>query len=52
LDIAGGGSARRVEIPDEDHYTVILALSRREGVAGPSVVEFVSDTRCEATKRG
>jgi len=49
---AAGGPARRVEIPDEDHYTVILALSRTEGVAGPSVVEFVSDTRCDAEKRG
>jgi len=49
---AAGGPARRVEVPDEDHYTVILALSRREGVAGPSVVEFVSDTRCDANKRG
>jgi pimeloyl-ACP methyl ester carboxylesterase len=35
---------RRFRIADEDWV--------REGVAGPSVVEFVSDTRCEATKRG
>jgi hypothetical protein len=31
---------------------VILALSRREGIAGPSVVEFVSDTRCKTIERG
>ena len=49
---AAGVPARRVEIPDEGHYTVILALSRREGVAGSSVVEFVSDTRCDDKKRG
>jgi acetyl esterase/lipase len=49
---AAGGPARRVEVPGEDHYTVILALSRHEGVAGPSVVDFVSDTRCNTNKRG
>ena len=48
----GSGITGPIEIPDEGHYTVILALSRREGVAGSSVVEFVSDTRCDDKKRG
>lgn len=48
---AAGAPARRVEVPDVDHYTVILALSRRDGVAGASVVDFVSSTRCNARLR-
>ncbi|MDH3520074.1 MAG: alpha/beta hydrolase [Myxococcales bacterium] len=39
------GVPRRVlEIPDEDHYTIVLALSRAPGLASQSVLDFVRAT--------
>ncbi len=42
---------RLVEIPDADHYTVVLALSRTGDPASESILDFVRDTPCRGARR-
>lgn len=41
-----GVESRIQVIGDEDHYTIILALSRDDRQAAPAILEFIRDTDC------
>jgi len=43
---AAGVRSRLVRIPDEDHYSVVLALTREDKAAAPAVLDFVRGTAC------
>jgi acetyl esterase/lipase len=42
---AAGARSRLVELPGEDHYTVVLALSREDGPATHEMLEFIHAAR-------
>ena len=41
-----GAARRTLIVPDEDHYSIILALSRDDKQAAPAMLEFIRDTDC------
>ena len=41
-----GAASRTLVVPDADHYTIILALSRDDKQAAPAMLEFIRDTDC------
>jgi acetyl esterase/lipase len=45
---AAGADSRIVEVPGEDHYRIILTLSRPDKTAGPAMLEFIETTDCPA----
>jgi acetyl esterase/lipase len=49
---AAGAPVRLVEVPEEDHYTVVLALTRDDPSAGRAIIDFVRGTPCGAPGRG
>jgi arylformamidase len=45
-----GVPARLLQVPEEDHYTVVLTLSSRKRLeAAPSILDFVRSASCRAT---
>ncbi len=43
---AAGAESRTVLVPDEDHYRIILALSRPDKTAAPAILEFIRSHDC------
>ncbi len=41
-----GAASRTLVVPDADHYTIILALSRDDKQPAPAMLEFIRDTDC------
>ncbi len=41
-----GAARRTLIVSDEDHYSIILALSRDDKQAAPAMLEFIRDTDC------
>ncbi len=41
-----GAQSRILVVGDEDHYSIILALSRDDKQAAPEILEFIRDTDC------
>ncbi len=41
-----GVATRLLRVPDEDHYTVVLALTRDDKAAAPAVLSFIRDAGC------
>ena len=41
-----GATSRTLVVPDEDHYTIILALSRDDKQVVPAMLEFIRGTDC------
>ncbi len=49
---ASGAKSRLVEVPGEDHYRIVLTLSRDDKTAGPAMLDFIgeNETRCGGTE--
>ncbi len=47
---AAGARSRIVEVPGEDHYRIITALSRPDKTAAPAMLEFIENTDCGAPR--
>jgi acetyl esterase/lipase len=41
-----GASSRLLEIPHEDHYSIVLSLTRPDEPAAPAILDFIRNTSC------
>jgi acetyl esterase/lipase len=45
---AAGANSRIVEVPGEDHYRIIITLSRPDKTSAPAMLEFIESADCPA----
>jgi acetyl esterase/lipase len=49
---SAGAQSELVKVPGEDHYRIVLALSRPDRTAAPAMLEFIRGTHCGSDRLG